>query len=45
MLRSKFNTFPSAENIVASSENGADNTSLLNTAAAATLFLYFEPSL
>ena len=36
--------FASAENIVASSGSLAENTSLLITAAAATLFLSFEPS-
>ena len=36
--------FPSAENIVASSGSLAENTSLLITAAAATLFLSFEQS-
>ena len=36
--------FASAENIVASSGNLAENTYLLITAATATLFLSFEPS-
>ena len=36
--------FASAENIVDSSRSLAENVSLLITAAAATFFLSFEPS-
>ena len=43
-LKASSIAFASAENMVASSESRAENTFLFIIAAAATLFLSFEPS-